>query len=91
MEQNLQHIRERLASSQQPSCSSDEALTIEAIPRVHHNDLGHARFVAEFANTRVPVIIEGFEDGLAYPYWSIGARSRVSNRFLCSSLELGTV
>ena len=71
MEQNLRHVRERLASSQRPSCAVDGALRVDAIPRVHRDALGHARFVTEFATPRVPVIIEGFEGGLAEPYWSL--------------------
>jgi quercetin dioxygenase-like cupin family protein len=37
---------------------------------VHFRDLGHARFAANYAQQRTPLIITGFEDGLAKPYWS---------------------
>ena len=74
MELSLLRVRERLAglpatNSDQPSCSSDEALVVEPVQRVHWHDLGHKRFRDEFAVPRKPVIIKGMES-IAEPYWS---------------------
>ena len=73
----LQQIQARLsatsesATSDEPACAVEDSLRVEPIQRLHRRELGHARFAAEFAQARRPLIIEGFEAGLASTYWTL--------------------
>lgn len=59
---SLRRVRERLAVKHLPAASgTPTAVRISPVQRIHHSELSHERFHAEFAVPRKPVIIEGFE------------------------------
>ena len=78
----LEHIKDRRATSAETTCSDEESLHVEPIMRLHRRDLSHARFMADFARARRPLIIEGFEEGLAQPYWSLEHLRKVCGSLL---------
>ena len=68
-EESVQRIRERLDGGE-GSCTAETALRISPVTRLHRSALSNPRFMTDFAHARRPVVITGFDDGLAERYWS---------------------